>query len=105
LLGSQGNPGVLRRSIREIFRVAQQRKTEGESSYSFHVSALLITSDAAIDLLVDRRKKTSPSPDVRHDARGSSHVHVSAVEVRNWNSAFQQLLLIESTGSLRVWGA
>jgi hypothetical protein len=42
---------------------------------------------------------------VRHDARGSSHVHVSAVEVRNWNSAFQQLLLIESTGSLRVWGA
>lgn len=74
LFGSQGNPGIIRRSLREMYRslhsrvsaisrvdvkhrVAAQRKAEGESSYTFHVSVLLITSDAAVDLLADRRRR------------------------------------------------
>ena len=40
------------------------------------------TPDTAIDLLADRRRGTStPSPDVRHDARGPCLVHVTSVEV------------------------
>jgi hypothetical protein len=44
-------------SLMQIFRMASQRETEGESSYTFNVSVLLVTSDAAIDLLVDRRRR------------------------------------------------
>jgi hypothetical protein len=81
--------------------VAAQRAAEGESTYSFNIAVLLVTSDAAIDLLVDRRKKSAQvlmllknvclpklclmrvqSPDVRHDARGAVHVNVSTVQVK-----------------------
>jgi hypothetical protein len=81
--------------------VAAQRGAEGESSYSFNIAVLLVTSDAAIDLLVDRRKKSAQvlmllknvclpqlcmmrvqAPDVRHDARGAVHVNVSTVQVK-----------------------
>jgi hypothetical protein len=39
--------------------VAAQRAAEGESTYSFNIAVLLVTSDAAIDLFVDRRKKSA----------------------------------------------
>ena len=79
--------------------MAGQREAEGESSYTFNASALLVTSDTAVDLLADRRRRGTQvlmqpqmafksqsysgaqSPDVRHDARGSSLVNVLSAEV------------------------
>jgi hypothetical protein len=106
LFGSQGNPGVIRRSLREMYRVAAQRKAEGESSYTFRVSVLLITSDSAIDLLADGRRRGVQSPDIRHDAKGSTLINTSSTEVLDeseaiatLNRSLQARVQLEASGS------